>query len=140
MSVIISHNIEKIIIFADCIENYEQLKYIKDTKTTPYEWDIHETAVLLNSGGTSGESKIIELSTDAINKLASNGSDILDMTEGVGVHMFLVLPLFHGFGLCMGMHAPLMYGASISLMMKFHNIVISEELIKKAKLKMLIIY
>ena len=100
---------------------YEKLKYILDTKITPYTWNIHETAVLLNSGGTSGESKIIELSTDAINKLASNGSDILDMTEGVGVHMFLVLPLFHGFGLCMGVHAPLMYGASITLMMKFHT-------------------
>lgn len=100
---------------------YEKLEQLKYTETTMYNWDIHETSVLLNSGGTSGNSKIIELSTDAINKLASNGSDILDMTEGVGVHMFLVLPMFHGFGLCMGVHAPLMYGASISLMMKFHT-------------------
>lgn len=100
---------------------FEKLKYIVNTETSTYKWDIHETSVLLNSGGTSGNSKIVELSTDAINKLASNGSDILDMTEGVGVHMFLVLPLFHGFGLCMGVHAPLMYGASISLMMKFHT-------------------
>lgn len=86
-----------------------------------YKWNPLETSVLLNSGGTSGNDKIIELSNLAINKLASNGTDILGITEGKGVFMLAVLPMFHGFGLCMGVHSPLMYGACVSLMLKFHT-------------------
>ena len=103
------------------IYRYESLKKRYNIKTTIYKWNIYETSVLLNSGGTTGKGKIIELSTDSINKLASNGADILDMTDGRGIYMLAVLPLFHGFGLCMGIHAPLMYGACSNLMMKFNT-------------------
>lgn len=104
------------------IFKYESLKKYQKNNTEFYKWDIYETSILLNSGGTSGASKIIELSTDSINKLASNGADILNMSEGRGIYMLTVLPLFHGFGLCMGVHAPLMYGACCNLMMKFNTL------------------
>ncbi len=103
------------------IYRYEKLKKYQNNFTEIYKWNIYDTSVLLNSGGTSGQSKIIELSTDAINKLASNGSDILGINDGKGIYMLAVLPLFHGFGLCMGVHAPLMYGACVNLMMKFNT-------------------
>ena len=103
------------------VYRYESLKKYYNNKTDIYKWDIYETSVLLNSGGTSGNTKIIDLSTDSINKLASNGTEILGMTDGRGIYMLAVLPLFHGFGLCMGIHAPLMYGACANLMMKFHT-------------------
>lgn len=79
-----------------------------------------ETSVYLNSGGTSGEPKIIELSSKAINALALQGATILNITNPLGIYMLGVLPMFHGFGLCMGIHAPIALGASISLMTKFN--------------------
>lgn len=118
------------------IIKYEKIKF-KNSPILPYKWDKNETAVLLNSGGTTGESKQIELSNEALNNLANNGLDILQIKTGVGAHMFGVLPMFHGFGLCMGIHAPLMFGGSISLMMKFHT-KSTIQLIKKNKLTILI--
>ena len=58
------------------IYRYESLQNRYNIKTISYKWNIYETSVLLNSGGTTGKGKIIELSTDSINKLASNGADI----------------------------------------------------------------
>lgn len=98
---------------------YEDVK-IKDINVLTYNWDNKKTSVLLNTGGTSGTSKIVEISNLAINKLASNGTKILGITNPYGVYMLGVLPLFHGFGLCMGIHSPMMYGACVSLMMKFN--------------------
>lgn len=98
---------------------YDKLKYQKNS-SPEYHLDPKETSVYLNSGGTSGEPKIIELSAYAINSLASDGMNILGITNPLGIHMLGVLPMFHGFGLCMGIHAPLMLGASISLMTKFN--------------------
>ena len=45
--------------------------------------------------------------------------DIVDM-EIKGKSMLAVLPMFHGFGLGMGIHAPLSNKASVSLMMRFN--------------------
>ncbi len=79
-----------------------------------------DTCVYLNSGGTSGEPKIIELNALAINNLANEGITILGITDPHGIYMLGVLPMFHGFGLCMGIHSPLMHGAAVSLMTKFN--------------------
>lgn len=97
---------------------YHKLKYpknsAKENSLLPTE-----TSVYLNSGGTSGEPKIIELSSKAINALASQGTTILGITDPIGIYMLGVLPMFHGFGLCMGIHAPISFGACVSLMTKF---------------------
>jgi len=78
-----------------------------------------KTAFLLHSGGTSGEPKTIELSNYAINFLASKLPYIMDLDILKDVHMLAVLPMFHGFGLCMGIHAMLMAGGVDTLMPKF---------------------
>lgn len=80
-----------------------------------------DLAVLLHSGGTSGEPKAIELSANAINSLAGKGSYIMDRENLCGKYMLSVLPMFHGFGLTMGIHAMLAHGGCDSIMPKFHR-------------------
>lgn len=82
-----------------------------------YECD----AVMLNSGGTSGKAKIIALSSFAMNALAHYGPWIINVEDGKGVGMFAVLPMFHGFGLEMGVHIMLSFGATSVLMPKFNR-------------------
>lgn len=91
--------------------------------------DGHETAFLLHSGGTSGEPKTIELSNYAINYLADKIPHIMGKKAFENTHMLAVLPMFHGFGLCMGIHGMMMCGGVNTLMPKFD----SEEAVKLIK-------
>lgn len=77
------------------------------------------TSVYLHSGGTGGEPKIIELSDHAINSLASRGLEALCTDKATGMYMLAALPMFHGFGLAMGIHAILSHGGVSVLMPKF---------------------
>lgn len=115
---------------------YEKTK-VTHQNSSIYDWNPNDTSVLLNTGGTTGISKIVEISNLAINKLASNGTEILGFSNPTGVYMLGVLPLFHGFGLCMGVHSPLMYGACVSLMMKF-SVKKTIKLINKDRLTIMI--
>ncbi|MBQ2253920.1 MAG: acyl--CoA ligase [Clostridia bacterium] len=77
-----------------------------------------ETCLYLHSGGTTGASKIIELSADALNNLVARSDGLLPYGIA-GKSILAVLPAFHGFGLGMGIHAPLYWGATSALMTKF---------------------
>ena len=77
-----------------------------------------ETSIYLHSGGTTGVPKVICLSDYAINNLVSKIDGIVKDIKGKS--MLAVLPTFHGFGLGMGIHAPLANNATTSLMMKFN--------------------
>lgn len=81
----------------------------------------NETSVLLHSASTTGDSKTIMLSSRSFNFTASKVAEImcLPSEELVGKTMISILPSFHGFGLCMTMHAPLVNGFSIALVPKF---------------------
>lgn len=75
-------------------------------------------SILLHSGGTTGTPKTIELSDDAINHLVAKADDLLP--NGMkGRSMLAVLPAFHGFGLGMGIHAPIYWGETCALMTQF---------------------
>lgn len=63
-----------------------------------------ECAVYLHSGGTMGNPKTIMLSSANMNVLALQGPSIVGISNPKGMKMATILPLFHGFGLCMGMH------------------------------------
>ncbi len=79
-----------------------------------------ENCIYLHSGGTTGTPKIIALSDASINNLAKKAKTVLGgKTEGKS--MLCVLPTFHGFGLGMGLHAPLANKAASALMMKFDS-------------------
>lgn len=86
----------------------------KTAKTDP-----KAAAVYLHSGGTSGQPKTIELSAYAINTLAFQVQFVMEEPDFNGRHMLGVLPMFHGFGLCMGIHAMLCVGGTDTLMPKF---------------------
>lgn len=83
--------------------------------------DAEAPAVYLHSGGTGGHPKTIVLSSRAINSLTDQSFDILGIKEFHGGSMLAVLPMFHGFGLAMGIHAMMCYGGTDALMPKFHT-------------------
>lgn len=99
-----------------CLDDY--------TKYSEYEsivtHDSSVTSILLHSGGTTGIPKIIELSDDSINNLVEKVPYIVSGSLE-GKSMLAVLPTFHGFGLGMGIHAPLANKATSALMMKFNS-------------------
>ena len=86
-----------------------------------YDNDYKKDAFYLHSGGTTGKPKVVALSSFSVNALAANGLDILGINDTNDKYMLAVLPLFHGFGLCMGMHACLAFGACNTLMPKFQS-------------------
>ena len=94
-------------------------RLFSDIKPTRTVQDAVSTAVLLHSGGTSGKPKTIELSNAAINALAMRTEHIMGEGDYENKHMLSVLPMFHGFGLCMGIHAMLVNGGVDHLMPKF---------------------
>ncbi len=102
----------------------------------PVNDDADRPAIYLRSGGTTGHDKIVCINEHAISFVAAQSSDILG--EGCyGKSMIGVLPIFHGFGLAMGIHAPLMNGAASYLMIDFKPKEIVKA-IKKGKLNYLL--
>ncbi len=78
-----------------------------------------ECAVYLHSGGTMGMPKTIMLSSLNFNVLALQGPYIIGTPKPAGDSMATILPLFHGFGLCMGMHTMMTCGATAILVPQF---------------------
>ncbi len=79
-----------------------------------------DIAVYLNGGGTTGKSKTIKLTNKAINELAYKVGLISSSEEPGKDCSTLVLPLFHAFGLCVGMHTVACNGVRIIPMMNFN--------------------
>lgn len=105
------------------IEQSKRILYLKNlyrkAEVPQPKVDPKKTAFLLHSGGTSGEPKTIELSNYAINFLAGKTPYIMGLEDFTNKHMLAVLPMFHGFGLCMGIHAMVLTGGVDTLMPKF---------------------
>ncbi len=78
-----------------------------------------ECAVYLHSGGTMGTPKTIMLSSANFNVLALQGPHIVGIEKPAGSSMATILPLFHGFGLCMGMHTMMVNGITAILVPQF---------------------
>ena len=108
----------------------------KDNKIVDYPST--KGRVFLSSGGTSGEPKTIMLSDEAILSLIYQGEDIIGLPKEVlpTKSMLAALPMFHGFGLVMGVLTPLYYGASAALLPKFHTGPVIK-LIKKGQITIL---
>ncbi len=91
-------------------KHYGEKILAKTTKDQP--------AVILHSGGTTGVPKNIVLTNGNINAVCKQADIIL---PEINQHdsMLSVLPIFHCFGLVVGVHAPLYLGASIILIPQF---------------------
>ena len=83
--------------------------------------DINRCTVLLPSGSTTGAPKTICLSDHAFNYIALHSDTFMSLSkqELRGQKMLSALPSFHGFGLCMTMHAPLVNGFASILIPRF---------------------
>ena len=106
---------------------FNGFKYLKDLKPTGKEvpfvnGNATETALLLHSGSTTGDPKTICLSSWNMNFLAERACYFLscepEFIRGKG--MLSILPSFHGFGLCMTMHAPMVNRFASILIPKFN--------------------
>lgn len=97
------------------------LYWDKLTGTAPAytQQDSQSCACILYSGGTTGSPKGVCLSSVNFNAaaeqtLAASGYDSI-----AGMSMLAVLPIFHGFGLGVGIHTPLIAGAGCILVPRF---------------------
>ncbi len=77
-----------------------------------------DTAVILFSGGTTGEPKGVLLSGKGLNAMAMQTAQMSGCNV-LGKSMLAAMPLFHGFGLCVCIHAVLMHGGTCILVPKF---------------------
>lgn len=85
------------------------------------KFDKERCTVLLHSGSTTGKPKTICLSDYAFNFIAYHSDSFMAVKREELRHhkMLSILPSFHGFGLCMTMHAPLVNAFSSILIPKF---------------------
>ena len=90
-----------------------------------------DVAVILYSGGTSGAPKGILLSNRNFNALALQAHKMVEAT-GQGKSLLAILPIFHGFGLCVCIHVPLSLGLKCILVPKINKSKINQ-LIKSKK-------
>lgn len=90
-----------------------------------------DTAVILYSGGTSGAPKGVELTNRNLNALAVQTYDIGGIEEVAGKRSLAVMPLFHGFGLVVCVHAMLCLGFQVFLIPKYDFKACSELIFRK---------
>ena len=97
-------------------------KYLKDRgaphlKAASFAED--EPAVYLASGGTTGEPKIIAHNNFVFNNLCAKAEEFLCEPIANYTALYNVLPIFHGFGLCINMHMCMMMRATNIMCIKF---------------------
>lgn len=90
----------------------------------------NDAAVLIYSGGTTGKSKGIVLSNLCFNALAIQCIAVCPEAKP-GASMLSALPIFHGFGLCVSVHAPLCLGMKCILIPKIDVKKLNETIKKK---------
>jgi len=78
-----------------------------------------DTAVILYSGGTTGQSKGIALSNLAFNATAAQARNAFPELVVPGNSILGIMPIFHGFGLGVGTHTILANGLTIAMLPKF---------------------
>lgn len=79
----------------------------------------NDPAVILFSGGTTGNPKGIMLSNLNFNSLAQQSAIMVEQS-GKGKSVLSILPIFHGFGLGVCIHTPLCCGMKIILIPDFN--------------------
>ncbi|MBR1413940.1 MAG: acyl--CoA ligase [Bacilli bacterium] len=78
-----------------------------------------DLAVILYSGGTTGSPKGIMLSNMNFNALALEAHEMIEQTIP-GNSVLSLLPIFHGFGLAVSIHTPLLCGMKCIFLPKFN--------------------
>ncbi len=101
------------------------------TKSQPapeVEVDPDEMSVILYSGGTTGRSKGIMLTSRNFNALGEQMILQLDGDFKPGTVILAILPVFHGFGLGICVHTILMHGGTSRLVPKFDGDIVVKQI------------
>ena len=103
---------------------YNKSSYYKDAiakglKPEQVKDNGDELGAYLNGGGTTGKSKTIKITSKSINELVWRVSDLDEIHAPGEEAEVIVLPLFHCFGLCIGIHMAMCNSARIIPMMQF---------------------
>ena len=99
----------------------------------PDDGQYDECGAILYSGGTTGTTKGIMLSNLNFNALALQtiAASGFTMEEISDMKMLSVMPVFHGFGLGIGIHTPLVAGGTCILIPQFNVNTYAEVLVKQ---------
>ena len=104
----------------------------KDTVLPPDEGKFDDCGAILYSGGTTGTTKGIMLSNLNFNALGMQTIAASGFGAVAGMKMLSIMPVFHGFGLGIGIHTALIGGASCILVPQF-SVKIYADILKKQK-------
>lgn len=110
---------------------YDMVRAGKDTQLPPDEGKAEECGAILYSGGTTGTTKGIMLSNLNFNALGMQTIAASGYGSVAGMKMLSVMPVFHGFGLGIGIHTALIGGATCILIPQFSVKVYADTLVKE---------
>ena len=110
---------------------YDMVKAGKNTVLPADDGKFDDCGAILYSGGTTGTTKGIMLSNLNFNALGLQTIAASGFGTIAGMKMLSVMPVFHGFGLGIGIHTALIGGATCILIPQFNIKVYSETLIKE---------
>ena len=112
---------------------YDMVKAGKNTRLPDPKSRYDACGAILYSGGTTGTTKGIMLSNLNFNALALQtiAASGFSMEEISNMKMLSVMPVFHGFGLGIGIHTPLVAGGTCILIPQFNVKVYAKTLMKQ---------
>ena len=97
----------------------------------PHQGAPNDCAAILYSGGTTGTTKGIMLSSMNFNALGLQTIAASGFGSIAGMKMLSIMPVFHGFGLGIGIHTALIGGATCILVPQFSVQVYADILLKQ---------
>ncbi len=109
---------------------YDMVKAGKGTALPADDGKFDDCGAILYSGGTTGTTKGIMLSNLNFNALGMQTIAASGFGSVAGMKMLSVMPVFHGFGLGIGIHTALIGGATCILLPQFNVKTYADTLIK----------
>ena len=110
---------------------YDMVKAGKNTALPADDGQFDDCGAILYSGGTTGTTKGIMLSNLNFNALGLQTIAASGFGSVAGMKMLSVMPVFHGFGLGIGIHTALIGGATCILIPQFSVKTYAETLVKQ---------